>query len=302
MGGLVLEPALELLPLADVAGDHRDPADLPVGAAVGEALHGDGELGVGLVEEGQLAGPDPVGQQGGVDLAVELGHDPAGQAGVDVGRRDLGVLQPVEGLGRLVQVERGALGVGHHDEVAGGLDDPGEPGVLGHHVEVALLGGPGLGDVDGLDAGGTGRRSSRRLTMSMRAQRHRSVGRAEADLDPVGGARLGHQLVPADRQLGVAFDASAQPGQHLLVVALDAGVAEEAQEAGVDVVDLEGGVDAGDHGPHVPRPERVGASGHPGAVLGRVTQDHATSECSRSTTLRGKRVRFRTARRRRRGR
>ena len=57
VGGLVLEPALEALPLADVAGDHRQPADLAVGAPVGQALDGDRDLGA-VAQQRQLAGPD----------------------------------------------------------------------------------------------------------------------------------------------------------------------------------------------------------------------------------------------------
>ena len=55
------------------------------------------------------------------------------------------------------------------------------------------------------------------------------------------------------------------------VVTVDARVAEEAEEAGVDVDDVEGVVDPCDQLAGVPGDERVGPVDRPGAVLGDVT-------------------------------
>ena len=345
------------LALADVAGDHRQPADATVDASVGQALHGDGDLDP-VPDQGQLAGPDPLGAQDAVDLAVELGDDPRRDAGLEVRPDDVDVDQSVELLSRPVHVERVALGVGHHDQVARGLDDPGQAGVgvvdleaaadvaegdgdaadvlvvrevagqqldlvpatvgrgttdLGqlarlagahdgpdpeagigpvtgvdegeevragqregivaedpadvvrdppdgevrvddrHHVQAVLgqrpepaLGRPGLGHVQGVDAE-VGVVGVVQAVLDVHPRPPvRAVRRAQPDLQDVGGAGLADQLVPAEQQVVVHVDPGLEAAEDLLVVALGVDVAEEAEEARVDVCDLEAVADAGD--------------------------------------------------------
>ena len=229
-----------------------------------------------VAQERQLAGPDAVDLQARRTSRWNRASTHGGQAGLDVLGGDLDVDQVVEVQGRPVQVERGAVGVGDHDEVAGGLDDPGEPVVVGDHVPVAVFGVAGLGDVDGVDreAGVLGVVEA---VLEVHAgPAPAAVGRAQADLDLVGGAGMGHQRVPPGDQLVVEVDAPVEAAQDRGVVALDVGVAEEAEEPGVDVDQAEVGVDAGDLRPGVARPEQVGVGHRPGAVLRGVTQDHAT--------------------------
>ena len=221
---------------------------------------------------------------------MEPAHDPGGDPGLDVLGRHVDVDQVVEVEGCSVQIEGRAIGVGDHDEVTGGFDDPREPVVVGDHVLVPVFGGAGLGHVDGVD-----RQVGILGVVQAVLEVHPGpapgpVGRTESDVDPVGGAGAGHDVTPPRHHLGVVVDAPTEPVQDGRVVAVELRVAEEVEEPGIDEDEVQIAVDAGDQTPRVTGPERVGTSRRPGAVLGEVTQDHASTQCSHVTAPRGKRV------------